>query len=158
MYPFKYYRLITPLFLLLVTASCTNQTKAYDCQEYTNAIRKLGENAAANLTTSDVQSKQGHIRFVTAMAEGEAQNAQIFETMKVKGSEPKRIQQNIISTIRGIEANWRKQAELLQSLPNTVNSNDRNQALQPLTTEMKLEVQKYNAASREMDSYCGWQN
>jgi len=77
-------RIMVFVIFSLSMIACINQNQSHDCNEYAQAIEKIGQQTASNLQVFTLQSKQDHIQFLNSVANGEKQNAKIFQSIKLK--------------------------------------------------------------------------
>lgn len=134
--------------------ACINQNQSHDCNEYAQAIEKLGQQTASNLQVFTLQSKQGHIQFLNSMANGEKQNAKIFQSMKLKDSKSKKIQIEIIKIAKDISQNFQSQSRVIESLPENSDRVTRDTALKSLKQTQVILLKQLENQSRAMDKYC----
>jgi hypothetical protein len=118
------------IFLFLLTACINQEDKTHDCKEYVKAIQKIGEQAASNLQVFPLQSKDGYIQLFSSMADGEQENARIFQSMKLQNSQSKEIQNEIVEIIEKIGANQQDKKKIIES------------ALKPLQTSETILMEK----------------
>jgi hypothetical protein len=148
-------RSISLLILPILLTACVNQERTTDCKEYTQAIKKIGQQAAENLQVSPVQSgRRSYGESFRLMADGERQNAQIFKSMKLSNPKAQQIQSGIVKAIEKVGQNWQDQAEVIDSLPNNSNKAARDTALKSLKPNQSAALQKLSTEFGRMGKYC----
>jgi hypothetical protein len=89
------------------------------------------------------------------MADGEQENARIFQSMKLQNSQSKEIQNEIVEIIEKIGANQQDKKKIIESLPKSSNKESIESALKPLQTSETILMEKLSKATSKMDNYCG---
>ncbi len=149
------YSSISLLILPILLTSCGNPDRTSDCKEYTQAIQKIGQQAAKNLQATPIQSgRQSYGAFLRSTADGEQQNAQIFRSMKLSDPTSQQIQIGIVKAIEEVRLNLQDQARVLDSLPSNATKQARDSALQSLKANQSAALRKLSAESERMEKYC----